>query len=209
MKVKPTGYDRKKDGSDEYKKYIRNAIEKLTKDGFSFPLVKKITGPGKVFQLRGHEWIWDELQGYWERHNKIYKHRSRVDYRALYIGTIILLMEEEALSERDNSMAICDLEAYCELRKSHHAILRKMAISRLEIIELLKEVDNKIINPEEFDRDCQVLINTIPEGDYRNDFARKVDEMIEDESRKLKNRKYQAKHRYFEKIAKGMQIVEG
>ena len=37
---------------------------------------------------------------------------------------------------------------------------------------------------------------------------KKIDEMIEEESHKLKNRKYQAKHRYFEQITKGMRIVE-
>jgi hypothetical protein len=207
VKTKPTGWDRKTDGSDEYKKQLHKAIEKLMKDGFSLPLVKKPTGAGHLFQMRGHEWIADELKGYWERHADIYKHRARVDYRALYLGTIILLLEEEVLKGVNNSDPICRLEAYCEMRKSEHIAYKKMALAREEISSMLAEMDQKLKSPENFDHDVQALINTIPEGQYRNEFAKKVDELIEEEIVKMKNRKYQAKHRYFEKITKGMQLV--
>lgn len=208
MRVKPTGYDRKKEGSDEYKQYLHKAIEKLTKDGYSLPLVKKPTGPGHLFQVRGHEWIADELRGYWERNCTVYKHRARVEYRALYLGTIMLLTEEEALKGVDNSEVICALEAHCEQRKLEHIEYKKMIMVKEEIVAMLAEMDAKLKTPENFDRDVERLINTIPAGEYRNSFAKKVDEMIEEESHKLKNRKYQAKHRYFEQITKGMRIVE-
>jgi len=208
MKHKSTGWDRKKEGSDEYKKYLHKAIEKLIKDGHSLPLVSKTTGSTRVFQIRGHEWIWDELEGYWQRHNTIYKHRARSDYRALYLGTIVLLMEEEVLKGVENPEIICALEAYCEVRKSRHSALKKMALARAEIAILLQEVESQVLSTEEFERDVQALINTIPEGDHRNEFSRKIDSMITEETKKLKNRKYQAKHRFFEQLTKGIQIVE-
>jgi hypothetical protein len=209
MKYKPTGYDRKKEGSDEYKQYFQKAIEKLTKDGHSLPLVKKPTGLGYLFQMRGHQWLADDLKGYWERNVKSYQYRARVDYRALYLGAIILFKEEEVLKGVDNSEVICALEAHCEHRKLEHIEYKKMIMAREEIIAMLVEVDAKMKTPENFDNDVERLINTIPAGEYRNIFAKKVDEMIEEESQKLKNRKYQAKHRYFEQLTKGMRIVEG
>lgn len=207
MKYKPVGYDREKESNGEYKNYIHKAIEKLIKDGYGLPVLKKSTGANRNFQFRGHEHVADALQGYWERNKKTYIHRARSDYRALYLGLIVMLKEEELLSGADNSKEISALEIYVEERKTKHILFKKMGLLKQEIVALLTEVDTGLITEQEFDRDVQELISTFKDQETKINFAEIIDNTIIEEVKKLKNRKYQQKRRHFEKLTKGIRIV--
>jgi hypothetical protein len=192
----------------EYVRFLSRAIKNIIESGHQLPVLKKATGSLHPFQFRGHIHIADALQGYWERNNKVYAHRAKSDYRALYLGTILILEEEQILGRHDNKDEISKLQVWIEQKKSKHAILKKMSLLRSEVVNLLTEEDNEVISEADFRRDIQELIETFDGKNERNKFAAFVDRVIEEESVKLKNRKRQRKHREFEKLTKGIQSVE-
>ena len=72
-------------------------VKCLESDGFTLPQVKKATPPTTKIQITAHTWLADALQGYWERNQKTYLHRAKSDYRALYLGAMMMFAEEKVL----------------------------------------------------------------------------------------------------------------
>ena len=206
MKHKPSGYEKEQNG--KYKEYLVNAITKMVSDGYRLPELKTTATPSKSFQFRGPEHIWNSLQGYWERNKKVYEFRARVECRATYLGTIVLLMEEELLKNTDNSKRISALEIRITEKKDQHERLNEMATLRKEIIAMLQEIDGRVLTQEKFNLDVTDLINTFSSESDKEYFSKVIDEMIMEEVPKLKNRKYQQKHRQFEMLSKGISLVD-
>jgi len=204
MKAKPTSYD---DGKGIYKDCLEKAVEEIMASGNRLPTLNKITGKTVHFQFRGHERVWNELQGYWERNSKDYLFRARVEYRALYLGMILLLKEEQIISGQDNREELSQLEILIEQRRSQHKSFQKMILLKQEVCYMLEELDAKMISSDNFDRDVMSLINTADNEDNRILLATMIDNIIEDEMGKLKNRNRQRKHRFFERSVKKIQPV--
>ena len=203
MREKPQ-YNEEKNGS--YVAYFTAAIKNMMNDGHKLPAVKKVTGSSKKCQVTAHLHIWDALQGYWERNKRTYTHRAKSDYRALYLGTIVMLEEESLRTGRDNDEAICKLRTWIEAKKYKHAMLEKLAVMKSEIKLLLAEEDGELITHEEFVHECMEMLNTFDNKDERIKMAIALDKIVEEEYVRMKNRKRKAKQRELEKEAKGLQV---
>lgn len=207
MKEKPqTKYNEEKNGS--YVSYITTALETMMNEGHKLPVLKKVTGSSKKCQVTAHLHIWDALQGYWERNKRTYTHRAKSDYRALYLGTVVMLEEESVKTGRDNDEIICKLKTWVEAKKYKHATLEKLGIMRTEIKLLLTEEDAGLISHDDFIHECMEMLNTFDNKDERIKMAITLDKVIEEERTRMKNRQYQKKHRELEKQAKGIQVFE-
>lgn len=192
----------------EYLPYITTALDKLISDGGKLPEVRKITGPTQKIQITAHLRIADALQGYWERHKKIYVHRSKSDYKILYNGAIMVLKEEELQEGRDNSEEISKLEALIKEKEHKHKINQELSLIKCEVKKLLEERSENIISEEEFNRSVEEMISVFSYSSERIRIGKIVDKIVDEENTRMKNRQYQNKHRHFEKIAKGFSVVE-
>jgi len=196
----------------EYKKqayvpYLKDAIQKMFADGNGFPPVKKATSPTSKLQITGHLWIADALQGYWERHKKEYTHRAKSDYRALYIGTVVMLLEEAAKEGIDNSEDITLLETYIAEQEYRHKTNRKLSTIRSEVKVCLTELAEDVITKESFNEQMKEMAGTLSSLEDENKAMKLVVEIIQQEELKMGNRFRQSKHREFEQYMKGISLV--
>ena len=193
---------------DSWLPYIRQMVKKLIDSGNRFPIVKKATGATFKFQITGHQWISEILQGYWERNKKIYTHRARSDYRALYLGTIAMLEEETYLTGKDNKEEISQLEGYLEEKEYRHKNNRQKSMLRAEIKTCLAEVESGEISEERFDEEMaettRVYALDVGEGRAIQD----IKIIMEQEEVRHGNRVRQSRHREYERKAKRISVVE-
>jgi len=196
-------------GKVDYVPYISEALEKLIDAGGNLPEVKKLTGPTQRLQITAHLHIADALQGYWERHRKEYVHRSKSDYKALYVGVITLLKDEELREEKNNQEEISKLEALIREKEKKHKINREISLIRSETRILLQEREDEIISDEQFYEQLEEMVMVYPEGEHRIRIGKLLDKIIAQEQTKINNLNRQNKHRKMERIAKGIDVVDG
>lgn len=199
-----------------YLPFVKEGIKKMIDAGFRFPFIKKASSPTAKFQLTGHLHIYDALQGYWERNKKIYTHRAKSDYRALYIGTISILEEEALLTGYDNSKEITKLEMFLREKEYRHKTNRDVSMLRSEIRICLQERTNGDITADEFEDQMEELIKTYAKSVSKNSESKEhikatklVEDTILDEEKKAGNRGRAQTWRERQKIALGISVVSG
>lgn len=199
-----------KDSQDPkaYLPFIREGIKKMIESGFRFPFIKKASSPTAKIQVTAHLHISDALQGYWERNKRIYTHRAKSDYRALYLGTIVALEEEMALTGYDNSVEITKLETFLKEKEYRHKANREMAMLRSEIKTCLQERDDGTITEDQFDKMMDELVEMCSVTKTRNRAENLIDSIILEEEKKTGNRNRQSAWRERRKKALGLSVVE-
>lgn len=154
------GNETTKDENKKWNPFLKKALHKMHNKKIKLPEVKKATGQTHKFQVTGHSHIADALQGYWERNKKTYTHRAKSDYRALYLGTQLMLLEEELLTGVDNSKDLTKLETFLKEKEYRHKNNKVISSIRNEIRTCIKERENGEITHKQ----CLIEIDDLIEA---------------------------------------------
>jgi len=201
--------DSKTEEGKKYLSFIREGIRRMLFFDVRYPFIKKVSGATAKIQLTAHMHVYDSLQGYWERNKNVYVHRAKSDYRALYIGTIHMLEEEQQFRGYDNSKEISKLQLFLEESDKRHKKYRDIALLRAEIKTCLTEQMAEDISQETFDKEMERLTNVYAEIiDDRKKAIKIISKLIQEEDTRAGNRIRQTKHRDYEKKIKGFSVVE-
>jgi hypothetical protein len=174
-----------KEESHQYVEEFDKMLEEMAKKGIYLPEVRKATAPTKKLQMTAHAHMDDQIQGYWERHRDKYLTSSKVAYRALYIGMVMMLREEQIMDGIDSDEMFHGLSVLIAENNVLHRRERYLILAKNEVKNLISALSHNVFSDallyEKLENLKMPLLNQIDNEDEKRMVEEMFDDMVEKE----------------------------
>lgn len=174
-----------KEESHQYVEEFDKMLEEMAKKGIYLPEVRKATAPTKKLQMTAHAHMDDQIQGYWERHRDKYLTSSKVAYRALYIGMVMILREEQIMDGIDSDEMFHGLSVLIAENNVLHRRERYLMLARNEAKNLISALSHNVFSDallyEKLENLKMPLLNQIDNENEKRMVEEMFDDMVEKE----------------------------
>lgn len=174
-----------KEESHQYVEEFDKMLEEMAKKGIYLPEVRKATAPTKKLQMTAHAHMDDQIQGYWERHRDKYLTSSKVAYRALYIGMVMMLREEQIMDGIDSDEMFHGLSVLIAENNVLHRRERYLILARNEVKNLISALSHNVFSDallyEKLENLKMPLLNQIDNENEKRMVEEMFDDMVEKE----------------------------
>ena len=174
-----------KEESHQYVEEFDKMLEGMAKKGIYLPEVRKATAPTKKLQMTAHAHMDDQIQGYWERHRDKYLTSSKVAYRALYIGMVMMLREEQIMDGIDSDEMFHGLSVLIAENNVLHRRERYLILAKNEVKNLISALSHNVFSDallyEKLENLKMPLLNQIDNEDEKRMVEEMFDDMVEKE----------------------------
>lgn len=174
-----------KEESHQYVEEFDKMLEEMSKKGIYLPEVRKATAPTKKLQMTAHAHMDDQIQGYWERHRDKYLTSSKVAYRALYIGMVMMLREEQIMDGIDSDEMFHGLSVLIAENNVLHRRERYLILARNEVKNLISALSHNVFSDallyEKLENLKMPLLNQIDNENEKRMVEEMFDDMVEKE----------------------------
>lgn len=174
-----------KEESHQYVEEFDKMLEEMAKKGIYLPEVRKATAPTKKLQMTAHAHMDDQIQGYWERHRDKYLTSSKVAYRALYIGMVMMLREEQIMDGIDSDEMFHGLSVLIAENNVLHRRERYLILARNEAKNLISALSHNVFSDallyEKLENLKMPLLNQIDNENEKRMVEEMFDDMVEKE----------------------------
>ena len=174
-----------KEESHQYVEEFDKMLEEMAKKGIYLPEVRKATAPTKKLQMTAHAHMDDQIQGYWERHRDKYLTSSKVAYRALYIGMVMMLREEQIMDGIDSDEMFHGLSVLIAENNVLHRRERYLILARNEAKNLISALSHNVFSDallyEKLENLKMPLLNQIDNENEKRMVEEMFDDMVERE----------------------------
>ncbi|MCB5279889.1 MAG: hypothetical protein LHW59_10275 [Candidatus Cloacimonetes bacterium] len=174
-----------KEESHQYVEEFDKMLEEMAKKGIYLPEVRKATAPTKKLQMTAHAHMDDQIQGYWERHRDKYLTSSKVAYRALYIGMVMMLREEQIMDGIDSDEMFHGLSVLIAENNVLHRRERYLILAKNEAKNLISALSHNVFSDallyEKLENLKMPLLNQIDNENEKRMVEEMFDDMVEKE----------------------------
>lgn len=174
-----------KEESHQYVEEFDKMLEEMAKKGIYLPEVRKATAPTKKLQMTAHAHMDDQIQGYWERHRDKYLTSSKVAYRALYIGMVMMLREEQIMDGIDSDEMFHGLSVLIAENNVLHRRERYLILAKNEVKNLISALSHNVFSDallyEKLENLKMPLLNQIDNENEKRMVEEMFDDMVEKE----------------------------
>jgi len=174
-----------KEESHQYVEEFDKMLEGMAKKGIYLPEVRKATAPTKKLQMTAHAHMDDQIQGYWERHRDKYLTSSKVAYRALYIGMVMMLREEQIMDGIDSDEMFHGLSVLIAENNVLHRRERYLILAKNEVKNLISALSHNVFSDallyEKLENLKMPLLNQIDNENEKRMVEEMFDDMVEKE----------------------------
>ena len=174
-----------KEESHQYVEEFDKMLEEMAKKGIYLPEVRKATAPTKKLQMTAHAHMDDQIQGYWERHRDKYLTSSKVAYRALYIGMVMMLREEQIMDGIDSDEMFHGLSVLIAENNVLHRRERYLILAKNEVKNLISALSHNVFSDallyEKLENLKMPLLNQIDNENEKRMVEEMFDDMVERE----------------------------
>lgn len=174
-----------KEESHQYVEEFDKMLEEMAKKGIYLPEVRKATAPTKKLQMTAHAHMDDQIQGYWERHRDKYLTSSKVAYRALYIGMVMMLREEQIMDGIDSDEMFHGLSVLIAENNVLHRRERYLILAKNEAKNLISALSHNVFSDallyEKLENLKMPLLNQIDNENEKRMVEEMFDDMVERE----------------------------
>lgn len=174
-----------KEESHQYVEEFDKMLEEMAKKGIYLPEVRKATAPTKKLQMTAHAHMDDQIQGYWERHRDKYLTSSKVAYRALYIGMVMMLREEQIMDGIDSDEMFHGLSVLIAENNVLHRRERYLILAKNEVKNLISALSHNVFSDallyQKLENLKMPLLNQIDNENEKRMVEEMFDDMVEKE----------------------------
>lgn len=135
--------------------------------------------------MTAHAHMDDQIQGYWERHRDKYLTSSKVAYRALYIGMVMMLREEQIMDGIDSDEMFHGLSVLIAENNVLHRRERYLILAKNEAKNLISALSHNVFSDallyEKLENLKMPLLNQIDNENEKRMVEEMFDDMVEKE----------------------------